>query len=118
MSTSNPEPQSYVAFSHDGGRTFGKATRVEDEGTLGRMQVALTPDGGAVAGWVEAANGQPAFKVRRIDAAGARGASVAVAAMSGTRFPRMVVAKNEALLAWTESEKDSSRVKTARIGLR
>ena len=109
--------RSYVAFSHDGGRTFGKATRVEDEGTLGRMQVALAADGAAVVGWVEFANEKSTFKVRRVDAAGARGPGVAIATVSGTRFPRMVVAKNEAVLAWTESEKDSSRVKTARIKL-
>ncbi len=109
--------RSYVAFSHDGGRTFGKATRVEDEGTLGRMQVALTADGAAVVGWVEFANEKSTFKIRRIDAAGARGPSVSVAAMSGTRLPRMTVAKNEVVLAWTESEKDSSRVKTARLRL-
>jgi hypothetical protein len=30
----------------------------------------------------------------------------------------MVVAKNEAVLAWTESEKDSSRVKTARVAIK
>jgi hypothetical protein len=110
--------RSYVAFSHDGGRTFGKATRVEDAGTLGRLQVALTSDGAAVVGWVEFANEKSTFKVRRIDASGARGPSATVAAMSGTRFPRMVVAKNEAVLAWTESEKDSSRVKTARVALK
>jgi len=110
--------RSYVAFSHDGGRTFGPPTRVEDEGTLGRMQVAFAPDGAAVVGWVEFANDDTStFKIRRIDATGARGPSAAVAAVSGTRFPRMAVAKNEAVLAWTESEKDSSRVKTARIKL-
>jgi len=114
----NEMERSYVAFSHDGGRTFGKATRVEDEGTLGRMQVALTSDGAAVVGWVEFANEKSTFKVRRIDASGARGPSVAVAPMSGTRFPRMAVAKNEAVLAWTETEKDSSRVKTARIAIK
>jgi hypothetical protein len=111
----NEKQQSFVAFSHDGGRTFGKATRVEDEGTLGRMQVALAPDGAAIVGWVEFANEKSTFKVRRIDAAGARGPSVAAAAVSGTRFPRLALAKNEAVLAWTESEKESSRVKTARI---
>jgi hypothetical protein len=114
----NEKQQSFVAFSHDGGRTFGKATKVEDEGTLGRMQVALTPDGAAIVGWVEFSNEKSTFKVRRIDASGARGPSVAAAAISGTRFPRLAVAKNEAVLAWTESEKDSSRVKTARIVLR
>lgn len=114
----NEKQQSLVAFSHDGGRTFGKATKVEDEGTLGRMQVALASDGAAIVGWVEFANEKSTFKVRRIDAAGTRGPSVGIADLAGTRFPRMAVAKNEAVLAWTESEKDSSRVKTARIALR
>src|SRR5215467_14843915 len=101
----NEKQQSLVAFSHDGGRTFGKATKVEDASTLGRMQIALAPDGSAIVGWVEFANEKSTFSVRRIDAAGARGPSTAVASLSGTRFPRMVVAKNEAVLAWTESEK-------------
>jgi hypothetical protein len=114
----NEKQQSLVAFSHDGGVTFGKAAKVEDAGTLGRMQVAFAPDGAVIVGWVEFANEKSTFIVRRIDAAGTRGPSVAVAGLSGTRFPRMVVAKNEAVLAWTESEKDSSRVKTARIAIK
>jgi hypothetical protein len=114
----NEKQQSFVAFSHDGGATFGKAVKVEDQGTLGRMQVALAPDGAAIVGWVEFANEKSTFKVRRIDAMGARGPSVSVADISGTRFPRMVIAKNEAVLAWTESEKESSRVKTARIAIK
>jgi len=113
----NEKQQSFVAFSHDGGRTFGKATKVEDQGTVGRMQVALAADGAAVVGWVEFANEKSTFSVRRIGADGTRGAHVGVADISGTRFPRLVVAKNEAVVAWTESGKDSSRVKTARIAL-
>jgi hypothetical protein len=38
-----------------------------------------------------------------------------VADLSGTRFPRLALAKGEVVLAWTETDKDSSRVKTARI---
>ena len=109
--------QSFVAFSHDSGRTFGKAVKVEDEGTLGRMQVALAPGGAAIVGWIEFANEKSTFKARRIGADGTRGASVAIADISGTRFPRLAVAKNEAVVAWTESEGNSSRVKTARIAL-
>jgi hypothetical protein len=112
------QERSYVAFSHDGGRTFGSATRVDDAGTLGRMQVALTPDGAAIVGWVEFANEQSTFKVRRIEANGTRGPGVAVAALSGTRFPRLALGKNEITLAWTESVKDSSQVKTARVSLK
>jgi hypothetical protein len=80
--------------------------------------VALASDGSAIVGWVEFASEKSTFKVRRIDATGTRGPSVAIADLSGTRFPRLAVAKNEAVVAWTESEKDSSRVKTARIAIK
>jgi hypothetical protein len=113
----NDQQRSYVSFSQDGGRTFGKATRVDDASSLGRMQVALTGDGAAMVGWVEFANEKSTFELRRIDASGARSPAIAVASLSGTRLPRLVLAHNEVVLAWTESEKDSSRVRTARIRL-
>jgi hypothetical protein len=113
----NDQQRSYVSFSQDGGRTFGKATRVDDASSLGRMQVALTGDAAAMVGWVEFANEKSTFELRRIDASGARAPAIAVASLSGTRLPRLVLAHNEVVLAWTESEKDSSRVRTARIRL-
>jgi len=111
----NEMNRSYVAFSHDGGRTFGPPARVDDVSSLGRMAVALANDGSALVGWVEFANEKSQFKVRRIDANGTRQAATTVADLSGTRFPRLALGKGEVVLAWTETDKDSSRVKTARI---
>ena len=111
----NEMNRSYVAFSHDGGRTFGQPARVDDVSSLGRMAVALANDGSALVGWVEFANEKSQFKVRRIDASGTRQAVTTVADLSGTRFPRLALGKGEVVLAWTETDKDSSRVKTARI---
>ena len=111
----NDTNRSYVAFSHDGGRTFGQPTRVDDVSSLGRMAVALMNDGSAVVGWVEFENEKSQFKVRRIEANGTKHPAIAVADLSGTRFPRLALAKGEVVLAWTDADKDSSRVKTARI---
>jgi hypothetical protein len=111
----NEVNRSYVAFSHDGGRTFGQPARVDDVSSLGRMAVALAADGSAVVGWVEFANEKSQFKVRRIEANGTKHPAMTVADLAGTRFPRLALAKGEVVLAWTETEKDSSRVKTARI---
>ena len=111
----NDTNRSYVAFSHDGGRTFGQPTRVDDVSSLGRMAVALMNDGSAVVGLVEFENEKSQFKVRRIEANGTKHPAIAVADLSGTRFPRLALAKGEVVLAWTDADKDSSRVKTARI---
>jgi hypothetical protein len=111
----NEMNRSYVAFSHDSGRTFGQPARVDDVSSLGRMAAALANDGSAVVGWVEFANEKSQFKVRRIEPNGTKHPAMTVANLSGTRFPRLALAKGEIVLAWTETEKDSSRVKTARI---
>ena len=44
--------RSFVAFSRDAGRTFGAATRIDDNGTLGRVDIDLLDDGSAVASWI------------------------------------------------------------------
>lgn len=109
--------RSFISFSHDSGRTFTAPTRVDDAGSLGRMAVALQKDGSAIVGWVEFANQISQFKVRRVESNGARSAAVTVANLSGTRYPRLALVRDEVVLAWTETEKDSSRVHTARIRL-
>jgi hypothetical protein len=111
----NEVNRSYVAFSHDGGLTFGQPVRVDDVSSLGRMAVTLSNDGSAVVGWVEFANEKSQFKVRRIEGSGTKHPAMTVADLAGTRFPRLALAKGEVVLAWTETEKESSRVKTARI---
>ena len=111
------ENRSFVAFSHDGGRTFTAPTRVDDVGSLGRVGVALLKNGSAIVGWVEFASQASQFKVRRVEPNGTRSPAVAVASLSGTRYPRLVLVRDEIVLAWTETEKESSRVRTARIRL-
>lgn len=110
----NEVNRSYLAFSRDGGKTFGAPVRADDKESLGRVVVALVKDGSAIVGWVESAGQTPQFQIRRVQPNGTRSAAVTVANQSGTRYPRMALARDEVVLAWTESEQESSRVKTAR----
>jgi hypothetical protein len=110
----NEMNRSYLAFSHDGGKTFGAPVRADDKESLGRVVVALEKSGSAIVGWVESAAQTPQFQIRRVQPNGTRSAAVTVANQSGTRYPRMALVRDEVVLAWTESEQESSRVKTAR----
>ncbi len=109
--------QAYLAFSQDAGATFGAPIRVDDGGSLGRVDVELLPDGAALATWIEFADqpvspkplgggGRAQFRARRIDRRGTRSAAVTVAGISGNRtsgFPRAAIANGEVVFAWTES---------------
>jgi hypothetical protein len=109
-----------VAFSEDGGLTFGLATIVDGGNPAGRVDVELLADGSALVSWMERGAGNSAdVLVRRVTSDGARSEPLLVTASSGapaSGFPRMVVAGDAAIFAWTEPAAPS-QVYTARTEL-
>jgi hypothetical protein len=108
--------QAYLAFSDDNGATFGKPIRVDDGGSLGRVDVELLPDGAALATWIEFADQRAQFRARRIDRNGTRSSPVTISGIAGNRssgFPRAAVANGEIVFAWTESAAGGLQVRTA-----
>jgi hypothetical protein len=112
--------KAYVAFSHDAGRTFGPAVRIDDQNSLGHVSVQLLADGSAAVSWIEIADSSAEFRARTISAAGARSPIVNIAgnADPDTRSPRMAGNARELLFAWTEiDENDVQQVRMARAAL-
>jgi hypothetical protein len=109
------QPKSFAAFSFDSGRSFGNPIRLDDEGSLGRVDVELLPDGSAVAAYIEFANQRANFRVRRVTRHGARSTAVVVSSIAGNRtsgYPRMARSDDELVFAWTDRT-EGSQVKTA-----
>jgi hypothetical protein len=108
--------RAFVAFSKDAGRTFGAPIRLDDEGSLGRVDVEMMPDGGAVATWIEFANQRAQFRARRVDPTGAKRDAITISGLAGNRtsgYPRMSLHGSELVFAWTESADGRTHVKTA-----
>jgi hypothetical protein len=98
--------QAYLAFSDDAGASFARPIRIDDGGSLGRVDVELLPDGAALATWIEFADQRAQFRARRIDRNGTRSAPVTIAGIAGSRasgYPRAAIAGREVVFAWTES---------------
>jgi hypothetical protein len=111
----NDAGRALAAFSEDGGQHFGNPIRIDDAGSLGRVDIELLLDGSAVVSWIELADGKAAFKFRRIDRTGQRSAPVTVTDIGANRnsgYPRMARKGNELLFAWTGTD-DTLRVQTA-----
>jgi hypothetical protein len=107
--------QAFVAFSQDAGRSWSAPIRLDDGGTLGRVDVELLADGSALATWIEFADQRGQFRARRVTRAGQRSPAVTIAGIAGSRssgYPRAAVHGNDIVFAWTDSE-GGLAVKTA-----
>jgi hypothetical protein len=124
------EPRVNVAFSTDGGRTFGEPVRVDDGLPAGRVDVVLLDDGSAVVSWLERVEGAAEIRLRRVAPAGARSAFTTLTRTGAERasgFPRMTRSGSTLVLAWTapaaegggagHAGRAASQVHTARIEL-
>jgi hypothetical protein len=107
--------RAFAAFSHDAGRTFGPPIRLDENGSLGRVDVELLPDGAAVATWIEF-DQRAQFRARTIERSGTKSAAVTVAGIDRSRasgYPRVARHGDELVFAWTESMDGRFSVKTA-----
>ena len=109
-----------MAFSSDAGATFDAPTRVDEGTPAGRVGVVLLPSGDALVSWIERTSRGAEVRVRRVRADGSTGTPLTVGVSSAERasgFPRMVVAGNELLAAWTvPGPAPTVRVARARLG--
>jgi len=93
-----------VAFSTDGGASFGEGIPVDDGIPLGRTAVVLLDNGDAIVSWLENVDGEAEVRARRVQPSGASSDSWVVTPTSPERrsgFPRMVRSGNELVFAWT-----------------
>lgn len=109
-----------LAFSSDGGASFGTPIEIDDGNPAGRVDVELLADGRAVVSWLERTGGDSAaVRMRTVAETGERGAPWTIAATSGARasgFPRMVSVRDGLVVAWTATEPGApARVRVARV---
>ncbi|HKY44236.1 MAG TPA: sialidase family protein [Pyrinomonadaceae bacterium] len=104
-----------VAFSADGGGTFGAPVPIDEGETQGRVDVVVLPDGSALVCWLSGNAEGGSINVRRVQANGTLGPPTVIAKTDISRssgFPRMALLGNEVHFAWTEFG-TPSRVRTA-----
>jgi hypothetical protein len=106
------QPRVLAAFSRDAGRTFSTPIRIDDSGTLGRVDTELLPDGSALVSWIEQSAGKSEFSIRRIAATGKRSAPIVIAPVSTERssgYPRVALFGQEVVMTWVEVEPGPNR---------
>jgi hypothetical protein len=107
-----------VAFSTDGGASFGDPVRVDDGDPLGRVDIEMLSDGSVFALWLEKKGTDAEIRGRHVLVSGKMGPSWTVTATSQARrsgFPRMARTGDGLVFAWTDVE-GGVRVATGTVG--
>jgi hypothetical protein len=120
--TGSGRNQVKVAFSRDGGASFGSPITVDEGDPLGRVHLQLIEPGRGVVTWLEAAGDGAEWRVRRVSASGVAGRPITLGRTSRTRdagFPRTAVVGSDLFLAWTDpgSGPSQSQVRVTRVPL-
>jgi hypothetical protein len=112
--------QAFAAFSDDAGRTWGNPIRLDDQASLGHVDIELLDDGSAVATWVEFADDRSQFRMRRVESSGAKSPAITINGNSRVSgYPRVARSGNELVFTWTEGSEGEGTQKvkgaTARL---
>jgi len=100
-----------IVFSHDGGATFGKAIQINEENTIGRVDVVMLDSSTAFVSWME----DGSIKAVKIRDDGTKGSSMMIASSTDKRssgFPQMTRSGNKLFFAWTDDKAKTIRVAT------
>jgi hypothetical protein len=112
----NEQRRVSVAFSTDGGATWGAPVTVDDGRPVGRVDIEMLADGSAMVSWLEARQRGGEVLARRVQRSGQMGAPLVVASTSEERaagFPRMARVGDKLLFAWVDA--GEGRVKVAEV---
>jgi hypothetical protein len=109
FTAANDSPRVLLAFSEDGGESFESPIQVAGAGeigrSLGRVDLALTPDGAALVSWLHEREGTGALMLAAFLPDGSRSGTTVVPQLDGGRatgFPRLALRGDGVLFAWTE----------------
>jgi hypothetical protein len=117
--TAPDRPRVRVAFSSDGGRSFGPPVEVASDRVAGRVDVVMLDDARAIVSWLSEGPSGAEIRAQAFIGSGVAGPATVIARASVARssgFPQMVRAGDGLLFAWTESG-DPPRVRTAHARL-
>ena len=108
--------QVFLSRSSDGGKSFGRKLKVNERHALGRVAMAMYPDRSAVLVWLrEDVSGTAQIVARYVSANNQLGPVSELVDVSAERlsgFPKLTLADDEVVLAWTDVTGPSPQVRT------
>ncbi len=122
FSGADDRSQVFLSRSSDGGKSFGRKLKVNKQHALGRVAMAMYPDRSAVLVWLrEDVSGTAQIVARYVSANNQLGPVRELVDVSAERlsgFPKLTLADDEVVLAWTDVTGPSPQVRTSIVHIK
>ncbi len=109
FSSPDKKAQVNVIFSADGGASFNKPIRIDEETSIGRVDVEMLDEKSAMVSWMEGA----VIKAARVYKDGTKESSITIATSSESRssgFPQMTKSGNDLIFAWSDDKNKTIKI--------
>jgi len=103
------KPQVNIVFSKNGGETFSKPIRIDEDKPIGRVDLVMLDSATAMVSWMEGSS----IKAVKVHDNGKKDPSIMIASSSDKRssgFPQMTKSGNQLFFAWTDDRKKTINV--------
>lgn len=117
----NNIPKVQLAFSKDKGKTFGAPIQVNENKTMGRVDVVMTSENTAILSWLENLGDETLIRAMRVSENGAKAFPVTISKTSFERaggFPQLELVGDSLYAAWTNVDGNKNSIKTASISIK
>ena len=122
FSGADDRSQVFLSRSSDGGKSFGRKLKVNEQHALGRVAMAMYPDRSAVLVWLrEDVSGTAQIVARYVSANNQLGPVRELVDVSAERlsgFPKLTLTGDEVVLAWTDVTGPSPQVRTSKVHIK
>lgn len=109
-----------VAFSMDGGMSFGKTFRVDAGNATGRVDAVMLNHNEAAILWMEPHGNEEFIQLRKIDVNGLKQPAITIAKTSEDRasgFPQLEILDDTLYIAWTSILENTETIKTVSLSI-
>ena len=117
FTASQEKGRAFVAFSSDGGKTFGNAIQIDDGKPIGRLDIVMLEPETALVTWLEQTTQGAEIRARRVRRDGSKAPASKIADSSTARaagFARAVRLRDEVIIAWTEQSATNKTIQLAK----
>ena len=114
FTAANDDPKVQVAFSDDGGATFGLPVRVDKGNAIGRVDLVMLDKNNAAVLWMEPQGNDTVIQLAKVSSSGSVSTPITITKTESSRasgFPQLEKVKNTLYVAWTSLEEIQPTVK-------